>query len=230
MPHAIGFSVPNGLSRADLGLPDGKFLFLMMYDMHSHQSRKNPQAAVEAFRRAFPDAARVGLVIKTMNAETYPREWAKLEKHLASLPGITLINTMLSRQEVYNLESLCDCFVSLHRSEGFGLGLAESMYLGKPTLATNWSGNVDFMNESNSCPVRYTLVKLEQDYGPYHKGQHWAEADCDHAAWYMKKLVEDADFRRRIADAGQHTIRTDFSYEAVGKMYRRRLSIIAKML
>src|SRR5262249_9150038 len=125
------------------------------------------------------------------------------------------------------LESLCDCYVSLHRSEGFGLGLAESMYLGKPVIGTNWSGNTDFMNADNSCPVRYQLVPLESDYGPYKRGQHWAEPDIDHAVWYMQRVVEDAAWRRTIAAQGQKTIWTDFSPKAVGEMYRRRLRVLA---
>jgi glycosyltransferase involved in cell wall biosynthesis len=230
MPHALAFSVPEGLRRKSLGLPEGKFLFLMMYDMHSYQSRKNPEAVVEAFRKAFPDPKDVALVIKTMNTQTYPDEWERLRRHLAQTPGVIVINRTFTRQEVYNLEALCDCFASLHRSEGFGLGLAESMYLGKPVIGTHWSGNVDFMNETNSCPVHYALVLLDQDYGPYKKGQHWAEADVDQAGWYMKKLVEDAEFRRRIADAGRHTLRTEFSPRTVGEMYRKRLEIISKLL
>lgn len=230
MPHAVALGVSPDVSRTDMGLPEGKFLFLMMYDMHSFQSRKNPHAVVEAFSKAFPQAKDTALVIKTMNTHTYPREWAELEAVLSDTPGITIINKMLTRQEVYDLESLCDCFASLHRSEGFGLGLAESMYLGKPVIGTNWSGNVDFMNEKNSCPVDYELVELKRDFGPYAKGQHWAEPDTEHAAWFMRKLVEDADFRTRIAEAGRQTIRTEFSHEAVGELYRKRLAIISRLL
>jgi glycosyltransferase involved in cell wall biosynthesis len=111
-----------------------------------------------------------------MNTEIFPAEFADLKVQLAAVPGILLINKTLARQAVYNLEALCDRFVSLHRSEGFGLGLAECMYLGKPVIGTHWSGNVDFMNHKNSCPVDYTLVPLAKDSGPYQRGQIWAEA------------------------------------------------------
>ncbi|KPJ57624.1 MAG: hypothetical protein AMS16_01200 [Planctomycetes bacterium DG_58] len=230
MPHAVGFPVPADLTRSSMKLPTTKFLFLVMYDMHSSQTRKNPQAAVEAFRKAFPRPRDVALVLKTMNTDSYPEEWAELEERLSGMPGVVVINRTLTRQEVYNLEALCDCFVSLHRSEGFGLPLAESMYLGKPVIGTNWSGNVDFMNERNSCPVDYALVELKRDHGPYRKGQHWAEPDREHAAWYMKKLVSDTAFRKRIAKAGKITIRTEFSYKSVGQRYRRRLELISGLL
>ena len=165
-----------------------------------------------------------------MNTQTYPDEWAALESRLREVPGVVVINRTLSRQEVYNLEALCDCFASLHRSEGFGLGLAESMFLGKPVIGTNWSGNVDFMDETNSCPVKYRLVELDRDYGPYKKGQRWADADVDHAAWCMRKIVEDAAFRGRIAEAGRATLHTRFSRKAVGELYRKRLDVIARLL
>ena len=102
------------------------------------------------------------------------------------------------------------------------------MYLGKPVIGTNWSGNVDFMSAKNSCPVDFELVEISEDAGPYRKGGHWAEADVDHAAWYMRELVNDGDFRRKIAQAGQATIREEFSPTVVGRMYRERLKTIAK--
>jgi glycosyltransferase involved in cell wall biosynthesis len=128
------------------------------------------------------------------------------------------------------LESTCDCFVSLHRSEGFGLGLAEAMYQGKPVIGTDWSGNTDFMNAENSCPVRYSLERLDQSFGPYSKGQTWAEPDSDHAAWFMRRLVEDDSYRRRIAAAGQETIRSDYSPRAVGRRYLERLALISRLI
>ncbi len=228
-PHAIEIAADPSIRRADLGLPEGRFLFLAMYDMHSCQARKNPDAAVQAFRRAFPNDPNVGLVIKTMNTATYPDEWAATEKRLREeLPGLTIINRTLTRPQVYALESLSDVYVSLHRSEGFGLGLAESMCLGRPVIGTNWSGNTDFMDATNSCPVKCRLVELDKDYPPFKKGQTWAEADVEHAAWFMRRLVDDASFRSGIAAAGRETIRANFSRAAVGALYRKRLEVIAR--
>jgi glycosyltransferase involved in cell wall biosynthesis len=230
MPYAIDFAIPRNASRKDMELPEGKFLFLMMYDMHSYPARKNPEAAIEAFRKAFPNPTDVALVIKAMNTDSYPKEFESLGERLSGISGIRLITGTLPREQVYALESLCDAFVSLHRAEGFGLVLAEFMYLGKPVIATNWSGNTDFMNQENSCPVRYELTQIKEDLGPYHKGQTWAEPDIDHAAWHMRRLVNDADFRREIAEAGRRTITTEYSPQAVGKMYARRLSAITNIL
>jgi glycosyltransferase involved in cell wall biosynthesis len=131
---------------------------------------------------------------------------------------------------MYDLESVCDAFLSLHRSEGFGLGLAESMFLGKPAVGTNWSGNTDFMDARNSCPVDCTLVTLAEDCGPYKAGQRWADPDVDHAAWYLRKLVDDPAWRRRIAEAGRKTITEEFSPQAVGRSYGKRLDVIFRLL
>jgi glycosyltransferase involved in cell wall biosynthesis len=228
MPHAICFDRPTDASRVHFGLPADDFLFLTMYDMHSFQPRKNPEAVVEAFRLAFPDPTGVGLVVKVMNAELCPAEFGELKQRLSHAAGFHLIDETLSRQDVYRLESVCDSFVSLHRSEGFGLGLAESMYLGKPVIGTAWSGNADFMSEENSCPVQYSLCQIEEDVGPYKKGQYWAEADREHAADFMRRLVSDSAFRTRIAAAGLHTIETQHSPEVIGQRYRRRLEIVSQ--
>lgn len=226
IPHGISLSPSPTASRRQFGLPEGRFLFLMMYDMFSRQARKNPESVIRAFAKAFGDSAPVALVIKVMNADKHRREYAALRQMLAQIPNVIVLDKTLSRQEVYDLESVCDSFVSLHRSEGFGLGLAESMYLGKPVIGTNWSGNVDFMDSANSCPVDYELVEIAEDHGPYRHGQVWAEPDVNHAAWYMRKLVEDQAFRTRIASAGQATIRRDFSPAAVGRQYAQRLEAI----
>jgi glycosyltransferase involved in cell wall biosynthesis len=228
IPHGIAFRPSPNASRKQFGLPENAYLFLMMYDILSYQARKNPEAVVHAFAEAFRGSPSVTLVIKTMNVDKRCSQYAALCEILADIPNAVILDRTLSRQEIYDLESVCDSFISLHRSEGFGLGLAESMYLGKPVIGTNWSGNVDFMDATNSCPVDYQLVSLTQDHGPYKQGQIWAEADVDHAAWYMQKLVEDPAFRKRIALAGQATIQRDFSPVAVGRQYARRLEAIRR--
>lgn len=226
IPHGIFFQTDPSRMRRHLGLPEQCFLFLMMYDTQSMQGRKNPHGAIEAFRRAFPDPAAVGLVVKINNPASHPEETAALKAAIQQVPGVTVLDRILSRQEVYDLEGLCDCYVSLHRSEGFGLGLAESMFLGKPVIGTHYSGNVDFMNADNSCPVQYALVPLQADVGPYRRGQQWAEPDLDHAVWYMRRLVQDAAWRGAIAAKGRETIRTQFAPERVGRMYQERLRVL----
>lgn len=226
MPHAVRVDLKRRPNRTELGFPEDRFLFLTLWDMHSFQGRKNPEAVLEAYQRAFSGRSDVGLVVKTMNTSTYPEEWARFRERIESVEGIFVLDAVLSRQAVWELEAVCDCFVSLHRSEGFGIVLAECMALGKPVIATGWSGNIDFTREDNSCLVRYRLVSLDRDHGPYRRGQIWADPDPDHAAHHMRRLVEDASFRERIAAAGSRTIREEFSPEAVGRLYARRLEAL----
>jgi glycosyltransferase involved in cell wall biosynthesis len=228
MPNAVTVPASPSTSRRSLGLPEDTFLFLVMYDMLSVQERKNPLGAIEAFARAFPDPRHVGLVVKINHGSSCPSELARVRDHSARVPGITLLNRTLSRQQVYDLEALCDAYVSLHRSEGWGLNLCESMLLGKPVIATNWSGNVDYMDHHNSCPVDYTLVPLHADFGPYRKGNRWADPDLDQAAHYMKSLVADPERCRAIGQRAKNTISTEYSPLAIGRRYERRLQLIVR--
>ena len=148
---------------------------------------------------------------------------AQLQASVADLPGTVLITETLSREDVYRLQAACDCYVSLHRSEGFGLAVAECMLLGKPVIATDWSATAEFLDETNGCPVRYRLVPLERNHGPYGKGQWWAEADPDHAADWMRRLRADAGLCARLGAAAHATIVARFSPGVVGARYRKRL-------
>ena len=119
-----------------------------------------------------------------------------------------------------------DAYVSLHRSEGFGLTLAESMMLGTPTISTNWSGNVEFQNEDTACMVDYKLVDVGKNIPLFPEGSKWAEASADHAAEYMKKLYSDKEFYNRIKENGLKSINEQLSKESVGKIVNKRINAI----
>jgi glycosyltransferase involved in cell wall biosynthesis len=227
IPHGISFRTDPGVTRADLGLPAGRFLFLTMYDAESYQARKNPEGTVEAFRRAFAASGEVSLVVKVNNPNNHPGV-ARLKALAKRLPNLVILDRVLPRRQVYELLRLCDCFVSLHRSEGFGLGLAEAMFLGKPVIATGWSGNMDFMTRENSCPVRYRLVPLEEDVGPYDRGRLWADPDREHAAYFMKKVVAEPGWGEEVGASGRETIRSEYAPERVGRLYVQRLGEILR--
>ncbi len=231
MPHAIHFSVSPDASRKQFGLPEDKFLFLMMYDFSSYQERKNPQAALDAFDLAFAqNNDKVALVIKTQNAQFHAADVATLQAKLAGRQDIVWINETLPRQAVYDLQSVCDALVSLHRSEGYGLGPAEAMFLGKPVIATNWSGNTEFMRQDNSLPVNYTLVKIAKDVGVYKAGQTWANPDVAHAASLMRQVVADPALRERISKESRRTMVEEFSPAVIGQRIRARLAYIQNTL
>lgn len=227
IPHAIHFTTSAQASRAQFNLPQDKFLFLVMYDFSSFQDRKNPDASIRAFEQAFETTATdIALVIKTQNSHHHPDDVAKLKQRLSAFNNIFWIDKTLSRQEVYDLQSVCDCFVSLHRSEGYGLGPAESMFLGKPVIATNWSGNTEFMQQHNSLLVDFELIQIPNDVGVYKAGNTWAEPSVAHAAQLMRLVVTDHDLRERIGRAASKTMQDLYSPEIIGKRIRERLAFI----
>jgi len=223
IPPAISVEFDDQFRRSDFGIPDDRFVFLSMYDINSVQQRKNPQGAIDAFLREFEGDRAVHLVVKVNSAGSNPDELRRLIDAYAAHGNVSFFAKSLRRQAMNSFMRLTDCFVSLHRAEGFGLGLAESMALGVPVIGTGWSGNMDFMTYENSCPVDYTLVKLDTDYGPYPQGCTWAEPDLEQAARYMRRLVSDADFRETIAKNGQRTVQAGFSSRVVGQMAKQRL-------
>lgn len=224
IPHCITVDIKQKLTRQFFHLPEEKFLFLMMYDSFSFQARKNPLGVISAFKKAFQkDDSSVGLVIKVSKSGFDQEEIKKLKVLAEEYPNVYLIEDFLSRNYINNLLQLCDCYVSLHRSEGYGLPLAEAMYLGKSVIATNWSGNVDFMNKENSCLVDYELKKIGTHYGPYHADQFWAEPDIDHGAYWMKKVKCEETWRKQLALKGQNYIHDKLAPTLVGQQIKERL-------
>jgi glycosyltransferase involved in cell wall biosynthesis len=229
MPLAVEFPEPTGVSRAMFGLPEHRFLFLFFFDFTSYVHRKNPQAAIQAFLQAFPDPAEtcVGLVIKMNGMALRPQEYKTFLQSIdCKDPRIILMDKVLTDRETKALVKLCDCFLSLHRSEGFGRGLAEAMFLGKPVIATGYSGNLDFTNDHNACLVDYRLVPVKEQEYPFATGQKWADPDIGHAVWYMRRLIQDAPYARAIGQRAAECIRTYHSPHAVGAKYRARLAAL----
>ncbi len=231
MPVAVDFSIQGSYTRTGYHLPEDKFLFLFSYDFHSFSQRKNPEAVIAAFLQAFPPGeAGVGLVVKTVYGEKHPDMYLKLLELAQEDPRIQVINRVISRDEMYGLIEACDCYVSMHRAEGFGLGLAESMLLGKPVIGTGYSGNRDFMNTENSCLVDYRMVPVPRDAYPYWDGQEWAEPDVEQAAGYMKRLYKDEEYRFGIAVVGRNWIRREHSHARIGELMHARLAQIVTTL
>jgi glycosyltransferase involved in cell wall biosynthesis len=230
MPHSVAFERPaegRPALRGRFGLPAEGTLFLTLFDLNSYANRKNPRAAVEAFRLSGLASSGASLVIKVQNAGANPRDFSALQDLVRDLPGTVIMNATLPRSDVYALEAACDCFVSLHRAEGFGLAVAECMYLGKPVISTNWSATAEYLNQDNGLPVRCRLVELTETHGPYVKGATWADPDPSHAAELMRGVVSDPARAAALGAAARATIEERFSPAAIGAMYRRRLETIA---
>lgn len=225
MPHCV--EVPAQLSpdRARFGLRADSVAFLAMADMMSIAGRKNPFAAVQAFRAAFAaDDTRVQLIVKIANAHRDVVAHEQIKALVAGHPRILLLDESLDRPMLNRLLDSVDCFVSLHRSEGFGLVIAEAMARGKVVLATDWSGNTDFMNAHNALPVDYELVMLQADAGPYRQGERWAEPSQSDAVAKMRQVVADDGLRARLGVRAREDVRRQLSAPALARLQQARLN------
>ena len=224
---AVDATPSRPYSRAELGLPDDRFVFLFTMDFHSYAARKNPAGLVDALRRAFPRGdEQVALLIKTTNGDRRPDELLALRATAADDPRIEVRDGFLSRDEVFGLMSVADCYVSLHRSEGFGLGLAESMSLGKPVIGTAYSGNLEFMDAANSCLVGYRLIPVGPAEYAHPEGQVWADPDVEQAAFHMRRLVADPSYAAALGARARNHMRAAFGFDAVGGRIEHELARI----
>lgn len=222
VPYSIDIQREGLYKRKYFGLPENKFLFLTMYDFISISERKNPQAVIDAYVKAFPvEDEHVGLVIKVNHVQQ--GKLLALQKKLQDYKNVYFITRNLTRKEVDSLLNTADALVSLHRSEGFGLPVAEAMALGKPVITTNWSATTEFADETCACPINYRLIKLEKTIGPYEKGNFWADADTAHAAEYMQKLWNDKDYREEIGRNARRHISESLTYERAAGIIKDRL-------
>jgi glycosyltransferase involved in cell wall biosynthesis len=199
VPPALALVPPvaSSLNRAAFGLPEAAVVVLVSFNLASSFARKNPFAAIAAFRGAFGDRPDRILVLKVGHPEHAPADFARLAQ-MARAPNIRLETRMLAPEDRHALTACADIVLSLHRGEGFGLVLAEAMLLGKPVVATGWSGNTDFMDGTNAALVDYRLVPARDDRAVY-RGL-WAEPDAAQAAVLLRTLADDADMRRTLGE------------------------------
>jgi glycosyltransferase involved in cell wall biosynthesis len=214
-----------GMGRAYFGLPRGPLLFFFAFDSHSYMERKNPLGLIEAFRRAFGDSRDVLLVIKTMHTSDSD-DYSRLVETCSRYGNVRLLDRVFSRTEMHALMMCCDAYVSLHRSEGFGLTIAEAMAMGKPVIATAYSSNVDFMTADNSCPVRFRLAKLEKDHGPYRTGAEWAGPLVEHAAAEMRRIAFTPSLGRSLGATARKDVGLYLNPARVGELIYSRLTAL----
>src|SRR6185437_8017250 len=224
-PYSVAPAAPAGMDRAYFGLAPDKFLFLTAFDVLSVTERKNPLAAIRAFEKAFGPNPGCQLIIKVNNSRAGV-EYVEMLRSACHSDSILIFDSVIRREEMDALTNCVDCIVSLHRSEGFGLLIAEAMYLGKPVIVTNYSGNTDFTRPDNSMLVDYKLIPVGHNCAPYDPTSLWADPDVDHAAAHLRTIAQDKDLRLRIAKAGEEFVREALSPETVGKAMRRRLEAL----
>ena len=211
--------------RERFGFSSSDFIFLFAFDLASVFERKNPIGLLRAFRKAFPPGRKKKalLVLKILRADNFPRQFQEIEREAQGL-NIKIITEVLSREDLISLMACADGYISLHRSEGFGLTMLEAMALGKPVVATGYSGNLDFMNPANSLLVGYRFSTIEKESWPYFKGASWAEPDLEQAAHWMRLLARRPLWAREIGLRARADVLKLYSPQAVGRLISERLS------
>lgn len=225
VPHPAHAPVRSDVRVTEIADP-ARFTFLFVFDFLSVGERKNPWGLIEAFKRAFPEQGEAQLVIKSINGKRRPADLERLRYAAADRDDVLLIERYLDRAELDGLMWGADCYVSLHRSEGFGQTLAETMAIGKPVIATGYSGNLAFMREDNSYLVRHTLAPVPPGCDPYPPTAVWADPDLDHAAELMREVFEDPVAARDRGEAAATYIAEHFSTASLAEHARTRLEQI----
>lgn len=215
-------STPAAPVPLSVELPAG-FRVLIMFDFLSTLERKNPLGAVEAFCAAFAPGDGAILVVKSVNGRHRPERHAELAAAVGTRPDIVLVDQTVSTGERDALIAACDCYLSLHRSEGHGLPLAEAMAIGKPVVATDYGGNTEFMTAKNSYPVPWISARVGDDVEHYPAAATWAEPDVEQAARLLRELRGNPGEARRRARQGQLDVGAMLAPEVVGAQMRDRL-------
>ncbi len=228
--HTIPLPIPipvcsPDISRSSLRLPPG-FMFLFAFDFFSVLERKNPIGVIDAFQQAFRPGEGPILVLKTINGDARIGDLEKVRAAAAARPDIFVIDEYYSAEEKNSLLGLCDCYVSLHRSEGLGLIMGEAMGLGKPVIATAYSGNLHYMTAENSYLVDYVMTEVPAGSPPYPEGIPWAEPDLAQAAELMRRVYEARDEAARKAETARQDILTKHSVGVAGRILKGRLDDI----
>ncbi|HEV3455172.1 MAG TPA: glycosyltransferase, partial [Thermoanaerobaculia bacterium] len=213
-------ALPAPGERSDFGLEPGKLTFLYVFDANSSLERKNPEAVVRAFAAAFSGRDDVCLVLRIGNGHRlHHRE--NVKRLLALVPAgldVRLVLEPLAHADLLRLLAAADCYVSLHRAEGFGYTCAEAMAYGLPVIATGYSGNLQFMDRRNSFLVDCREAAVAVADGPYQRGSMWAEPDVEHAAALMRLVYDRPDLARAVGARARADVRRTLSPDAVARI------------
>ncbi|MEW4923982.1 glycosyltransferase family 4 protein [Algibacter sp. 2305UL17-15] len=223
VPHPVEISL-TPLSKFNSILNEDKFSFLFIFSYHSSVERKNPFHLIDSFKKAFGTNENVELVIKTSGAKHYKKFERRVAKSVSSQKNIKIIDIELDKNSVNHLIKDCDCYVSMHHSEGFGLTLAEAMYFGKPAIATNYSGNKEFMNDDNSFLVDYELGLIKNPDANFPPETLWANPITEHSIEKLKEVYKNPNLRETKAKNAALYIKEKLSFNAIGLIMSNRLN------
>lgn len=230
MPVAVDLPDDIAVDRPSFGFGDDEFAFLFTYDYNSVLERKNPLGVIEAFASAFGPGDGATLTLKCINEQYRPVAHDEVCDAAARHAHVRVMNGYLPPARKNSLLASCDCYVSLHRSEGFGITLAESMWLGKPVIATGYSGNLDYMSSENSYLVKHSMIEIGDGADPYPPDGQWAEPDLTDAVAQMRSVFERPEEAAARGARAAQDIRDRHGLAAVAPMFRRRLAAIHERL
>lgn len=211
--------------RSYFQLCENETIFVFAFHMVSIMERKNPLGLIRAFKLAFSTQEPVRLVLKTSFGDRHPAQMKELQA-AAEGARITIIDQDFSHEDLLALINVSDAYVSLHRSEGLGLTMAEAMLLGKPVIATRYSGNLEFMDDENSLLVDYKLVDVGKSIPPYDPSYKWAYPSEEDASEKMRRIYEDKEFAHALGEKAKGHATTQLSLEKAGRKMLARLNEI----
>lgn len=223
VPHVV--TAPekvSGHKRSDFGIPDDAFAFLCIFDASSTFERKNPLAVLEAFVEAFKNDPTAFLVMKFHSSNGDGAKIAEMRRKYAA-SNILFLDLLMPAEQVAALKQLTDCLVSAHRSEGFGLNIAEAMALGQPVIATKYSGNLLFCDETNCLLVPARLTEVQEETRHYPAGSIWADPDHEELVQAMRKVVTDRAFARNLGRDAAKSIRRQLGPQQVAGLIKTAL-------
>jgi glycosyltransferase involved in cell wall biosynthesis len=224
IPHVVSKEINiHTNQRGYFNLPEDAFIFGYMFDCTSSVIRKNPFALIEAFKSVFKKDQKVILFLKISNGIHDPELYRKVQNAIDGYPNILTIEHSLDEIELARFYDAIDCYASPHRTEGFGLTLAEAMLAGKPVIATDYGGSVDFVKSEHAYPVQYRLIPIAEKHGPYLTDYLWAEPDVDHLIECLSEVYENPEIALSRGKAAQQFITKYYSMDYVAGLMRDRL-------
>jgi glycosyltransferase involved in cell wall biosynthesis len=210
------FPVPSpGECREEFSLPQEKFICMFFFDLFSTRERKNAEGVIKAYKIAFGNCDKSLLLVKTINGEKVREQHSELAAF--SCNNIQVINVSYPKDKTLRLLNACDVYISLHRAEGSGLTMMEAMALGKPVIATGYSGNLDFMDDDNSLLVGWEYTPVTGCYAKMVPGAQWAEPNVAEATAYLKMLYRNPWLRELYGSRGREKIIKKWTYQRLGQ-------------
>lgn len=209
VPHALAATSlkPVCQSRVTFGLPENALIVFVSFNLASSFVRKNPLAAIQAFRKAFGNQKDRVLLLKISHAEHYPEDMAAIQQAVSDFSNVIIKTEILSASESLALMASVDIVLSLHRSEGFGLVPAEGMMLGKAVISTNWSATAEFLDDQCGMPIHYRLIPVKDPRMVYQiPNALWADPDIDHAAQALIRLADNPEYRLHLGQKARKHI------------------------